>query len=59
MKKKEVEKKIEAAYKRHGNGVQIPMLVIPRIYKAGQDAAALGLDIDAAVKAAIENYRLN
>lgn len=59
LKSKQIDKLVEAAFKQYGNGVQIPMMSIPDIYKAGHDAYAAGQDIKDAVKAAVENLRKN
>lgn len=46
-------KQVDAAFSRNCKGVQIPILEISGIFKAGQAALAAGTDLDAAVKAAI------
>lgn len=56
---KETDKKVETAYKLHGQNVQIDIFDISNIYKAGHTAAASGQDVGAAVKEAIAKYRKN
>ena len=58
-KDKAIDKEIERAYYAHGQGVQIDIMDIPRIFVAGHEAAASGMSIEAAVFAAINVYRKN
>lgn len=53
---KAIDALVEAAYGRHGNGVQINIMDLGNIMDAGREAARSGQDIDEAVKAAIEQY---
>lgn len=56
---KAIENAVDAAYKKHGNGVQVNIYDIGKILDAGRDAGAAGNDIDEAVKNAIAQYRQN
>ena len=56
---KQIDKEIEVAYGVHGNCVQIPIMKITEIYKAGHDAAKAGISIDQAVMDAINKFRVN
>lgn len=44
---------------RLGGGIQFNVMDLGHINKAGVDAALKGEDVDAAVKAAIDKYRLS
>jgi hypothetical protein len=54
-----IDKQIEAFYYRHGQNIEIRILDISKIYALGRAAAAAGTDIEAAVIAAIAQYRQN
>lgn len=56
---KAADKLVEAAYYRVADRVQIPMMAIPGIYRAGRAALDAGADVDAAVKAAVDAVRVN
>lgn len=66
LKGKKLDKAIEAAYYRHGSGIQINMMSIPKIFREGQAAyegAATHEEgekaIDEAMKEAVKKYRTN
>lgn len=46
------ERRIQRIYNAHLNGVPIPIMLLPRIYKAAEIAIKLGLD-DSAIGAAM------
>lgn len=52
---KKIEMRIEKAYGQSCNGVQIPMMKIPEIFKVGRAAIAAGAD-DEALKAKIVEF---
>lgn len=52
---KKVDARITKAYTSSCNGIEIPMLEIPRIFKVGRDAVAAGAD-DEALKAKIVEF---
>jgi hypothetical protein len=54
-----VDDVIEEVYSRHGENVQISVLDIGKIFNAGRRAALDGKSIEAAVIAAIAQYRQN
>lgn len=56
---KRIDKEVEAAYAKHGQGVQIPMMEIGSIYAAGRNAVKNNESIEEAVKAQIEKIRVN
>jgi len=56
---KKLDDEIAALYKKHGDGVQINMMDIMKIYKDCRDAAAAGTSLEEAMIAAIAKYRLN
>ncbi len=58
LTKKAVENMVDAAFQRHGYGIQIPMLNIGDIMRAGREAVLNGQDVDTAVKDAIEQCRV-
>lgn len=61
LSKKALDRELEKLYNRHGYGVQVPILDLGKIFKAGEEAYAGG-DLqaaEAALKAAIEKYRKN
>lgn len=53
--KKQTDLRIEKAYGQACNGVQIPMMKIPEIFKVGRAAIAAGAD-DEALKAKIVEF---
>ena len=56
---KQVEKDVETAFYKHSNGVQISVMDLGKITKAGKEAAKNGTSIEEAVKEAIAKYRCN
>jgi hypothetical protein len=56
---KKLDAEINDAYKKYGDRVEISMMDIPKIFRAGEEADAAGESIDDAVKAAIAKYRKN
>jgi hypothetical protein len=57
MSKKQISARIQAAYIAVAEGVGIPMLELPKIWKAGEDAIASGADdeaLRAVIKAAVD-----
>jgi hypothetical protein len=62
LSKKALERELERLYGKHGYGVQVPILDLGKIFKAGEQAYAGGGGIEAAeaaLKAAIQKYRKN
>jgi len=63
MRKTKETKRIETAaadaFKKHGKGVQVNIMDIGKILSAGENAGALGGDIEAAVVDALAKYRSN
>jgi hypothetical protein len=59
LTKKEIERLIEVTYYKHGHGVQIDIMDIPKIFKIGEKAIADGKDLEEAIKQAIELLRRN
>lgn len=56
---KQVENAVDAAFKKHGSNVQFNIFDLSKISDAGRNAAKTGGDIEAAVIAAIAQYRQN
>ena len=56
---KRIDELANAAFKAHGNGVQVGIMDIGKVLDAGRDAAKAGGDVDEAVKAAFAKYRKN
>lgn len=56
---KNIDRKVDECFRKHGNNVQIQMMDIPDIFKAGHEAYAAGQSIEDAVVAAIQKYRKN
>ncbi len=55
---KRIEKAVADAFRKHGSGFQFNIFDLAKINKAGNTAAKGGHDIDAAIVAAIEQYRI-
>lgn len=53
---KRIENVTEAAFKKHGCNIQINIMDIGKILKAGELAGLAGEDIESAVVQAIANY---
>lgn len=56
---KKLDKEIEAIYYRYGSGVQINIMDIGKIFRAGRDAHARGEPMEPAIVAAIQALRVN
>jgi hypothetical protein len=56
---KVLDKEIEAIYYAHFSGVQLNIMDIPKVFKAGHAAAAVGGNVQDAVVAAVAALRLN
>jgi len=56
---KAIEKAVEAAYGRHFEGVQVNMMDLSKIMNIGRDALLNGKDLDAAMSAAVAQFRQN
>lgn len=56
---KRIERETDAAFNKHGSGVQFDMMDLSKITQAGKTAARTGASIEEAVKAAIQVYRKN
>jgi len=50
---------IERTYYKHGQGVQISIMDIPKVFTAGRQALEEGQDLDAAIQSAIAQLRVN
>jgi hypothetical protein len=66
LKGKKLDALIEKTYYKHGNGIQIDMMSIPKIFREAQaayDSAATPEDgekaVDASIQASIAKYRRN
>jgi len=59
LKGKKLDAEINRLFKQHGNNIQFHIMDLGKIHKAGADAAASGEDIEAAVVAAINKYKLS
>jgi len=57
--KSKLDDEINTLYKKHGNGVQVGVMDLSKIFKAGKDAAAAGTSVEDAIIAAIAKYRVN
>ena len=55
---KAVEKAVAAAFKQHGSGFQFNIFDLAKINNAGNAAAKAGQDVEAAIIAAVEKYRI-
>jgi hypothetical protein len=53
------ETDVTVAFRKYSVGVQIPMLKLTSVYEAGLEASVRGEDVNAAVKSAIQKYRIN
>jgi len=58
-RKTDRDRKIEQSYYAHGQGVQINVLDIPKIFQRGHAALDAGADLEEAIKAAIAEFRQN
>ena len=59
---KAARKMVEAAYYAGCNGIQIPMMTIPRVFRAGEEAVARGErgeQLTATIRAFVETIRCN
>ncbi len=56
---KRIESEVDAAFKKHSHGVQIPMMEINTILNAGRKAGKEGKNIDEAIQASINIHRAN
>jgi len=59
---KKADKRIEAAYRRRCSGIEIDIMDIGRVFKAGHAAIAAGADepgLEHAVRAFVETIRKN
>ena len=54
---KAIEDQVHAAFSKHGNCVQINIMDLGKVLGAGRDALREGRDLDAAMIAAVEQYR--
>ena len=53
-----VEKAVADAFKKHGSGFQFNIFDLAKINNAGNAAARAGQDVEAAIIAAVEQYRI-
>lgn len=56
---KRIDHIIELAYYKHDSGVQINMMDIPNIYRDCRPVVIVNGDVDVAMLAAIERYRID
>ena len=56
---KAIEATVEAAFRKHANGVQINMMDLGKVMNAGRNAARAGASVDDAMIAAVAQYRQN
>ena len=59
MSKKKLEKEIERLYYKNGDGVQINIMNIGKVFSDCTEAYNRGEDLETAVLAAIAKYREN
>jgi len=57
MTKKKIDAAVEAAYQRHFDRVPVNMMDLPKIMNIGRNALANGEDLDAAMAAAVPQFR--
>jgi hypothetical protein len=55
---KRIEKAVDEAFKKNSSGIQFNVMDLGKISEAGIKAGKEGKDIEAAVKEAIEKYRI-
>ncbi len=56
---KQFDKDVETAYYKHGQGVQINIMDIPKVFSDAKVAVAAGLTIEESVVASIARLRRN
>lgn len=56
---KRVEKQVDDLFKKHSYGIQFNISDLGKISDAGVKAAEQGQNVEEAVKAAIQQYRMN
>jgi len=54
-----IDKQVEAAYSKHGHGVQINVMDLSKVMNAGRDAIKAGQNLDDVMLAALAKYRVN
>lgn len=55
----QIDREVEAVFRRHCSGFQIPVMDLSKIFEAGRAAALSGLDVATAVVAAAGALRTN
>jgi pyruvate-formate lyase len=55
---KQIDNLVEAAFNQHGHHIQFNVMDLGKIHRAGVDAVKAGQDLDAAMLAAIAQYRV-
>lgn len=58
MTRKKRESAIDAAFRRHGNRVQIPVTKLGALFADVERAVIGGLNVDVAMKDAIKRYQV-
>lgn len=58
LSKRQVEKQIEAAYKRIANGVPIPIMKLGALFSESQADVLAGMSVDDAVTKAVNKYKV-
>ena len=56
---KEADRKVGFAFKKHFNGVQVDMMALHAIMKAGDDCVKANGDLDACMVELVAKYRRN
>lgn len=56
---KRIDNVINEAFKRHGHGVQVPIMSLPRIFDACRIAVSQGQDVDQTMIDQLSLYRVN
>ena len=56
---RQLDKRIEVAYYRLAQGVQVSVLDIPRIFRDAKLELSAGVELDTAMVAIIKRYRVN
>lgn len=63
MRKSKAEKALDQAisdqWAKHGSGIQINIMDIPKIFSRTRDDVASGMSVEDSIKNAVERHRLN
>jgi len=56
---KALEKRIDAAYRKHGCGAQVPIMSLGEIFREVRNSVICGADLDESMQAEITRHRVN